>query len=353
MAIDYDKFLSWAESRWHGDVVVKGDEIKLNSPFCEDYKHHLWCNVAGGKKDRPNGVFHCWKTEERGSLISLVMFQDGCAYEEALEILGGEDTFLVDAEAQLAAMFDGTADATVEVVESVELRLPPNTYLLTDLEPSNFYRVGAEVYMFSRKLSPKGLMVCTGGKLGDIDYKNRIIIPYYDRYGDLIYFNGRYLGTSKKIPKYLGPPKNLGVGKGDVIYFPSWPPSGVKIYLAEGEFDALTLQLTGLWSAAFGGKEISEKQVEILRNLQPVLCLDNDRAGKNSLPEIGAAMMRGGISPVRYVRPPGEYKDWNAMLQKLGPRIIAAYIKNQEKPLDVLEWEIRSGVVAKNFLPDD
>lgn len=352
MSVDFDKFLAWAESRWDGDVVVKGEEIRLNSPFTEDYKHKMWCNCSGGKKKRNNGVFHCWKTEERGTLVSLVMFKDKCSYEEALEILGGSDTFLAEAELKLEEIFYNSNQESATVVEEkkMTLSLPPNSYKIKDLPESDFYRINAEMHLSERKIPTDGLLVCIGGKIGDIDYTNRIIIPYYDKYGDLIYFNARYLGNEKRVPKYMGPPKELGIGKSDILYFPAWPEQGSKIHLTEGELDAKVLKMSGMWSGAFGGKEISDKHAQILRDLESkvVLCLDNDKAGKDSLPEIGLSCIKSGLS-VEYVFPSKGYKDWNEMFLKLNAKIINAYIKKSTEPFDIFEWEIKTGKASKNL----
>ena len=162
------------------------------------------------------------------------------------------------------------------------------------------------------------------------------------------------MGSSKKVPKYLGPPKELGIGKSDVLYFPSWPPPESKVFLTEGEFDSKVLRLCGLWSGAFGGKELGDKQIEILRSLNSniVLCLDNDSAGKDSLPEIATSLAKGGM-PVEYVRPSGGFKDWNQMYEMMPEKIIRAYVTKSAKPFDIFEWEIKTGKVAKNFLNED
>ena len=47
--IDFEKFLDWAESRFD-NIVVSGDEVKVDSIFCEDHKQKMWCNPYGGKK---------------------------------------------------------------------------------------------------------------------------------------------------------------------------------------------------------------------------------------------------------------------------------------------------------------
>jgi hypothetical protein len=279
--IDFEKFLEWAESRF-GDVVVKGDEIKVNSIFADDYKQHLWCNPYGGKHDRPNGVFHCWKTDTKGSLVSLVMQVDGCTYEEALEILGGSDARMAVLEKQVQELFAKKKEPVIEELEPVEpksdkLELPPFTYRFEDLPSASYHRVNAEVYMFNRKLSTEGLMVCTRG-----EYRQRIIIPYYDPKGDLIYWNGRYIGDSDKVTKYRGPKKEVGIGKGDVLYMPEWPEKGSVVYLTEGELDALSIKKSKLHAGGFGGKSLTDIQIEILRSTGyiPVICLDSDSAGK-------------------------------------------------------------------------
>lgn len=330
MAIDFDLFLSWAEARFK-DVIVKGDEIKINSIFCEDYKHHLWCNPSGGKNHLPYGVFHCWKTDIKGSLISLVMKVDNCSFEDALEILDSTNTRLEDLEKKVSEIFEKKSNQNFIEIEKTKIDFPKGTYFFDDLPSINYYRKNAEEYLGKRKISSKGLMICTEG-----EYKNRIIIPYYNKNGELIYYNGRYLGDNSNL-RYLGPPKSLGIGKGDVLFIPEWPADGEKIYLAEGEFDALSLRQCGYYSAAFGGKALSDAQVEILKPYIPVLCLDADKAGAEALIKMGDYLLKKGFSEVYFVRAPKEYKDWNGMLQNNSEKIVRFYISKNEKKYDFLK----------------
>jgi DNA primase len=325
MAIDFDLFLSWAESRFDG-VVVKGNEIKLNSIFCEDYKHHLWCNPSGGKNNVPYGVFHCWKTDTKGSLVSLVMQVDKCSFEDALEILDSPNHSLDNLEKQVQEVFENKTQKYVEI-EKASIELPQGTYRFDDLPSSNYYKKNAEDYLKNRKISKDNLFICVSGQ-----YKNRIIIPYYNKNGDLIYYNGRYVGETNL--RYMGPPKELGIGKGDVLYVPKWPKDGDKIYLAEGEFDAMSLSQCGFYSAAFGGKNLSEAQINIIRKYTPVLCLDADKAGAEALLFMGDLLLKKGFEEVYYVRASKEHKDWNSMYQQDGEKIVRAYIKYNEKIYD-------------------
>jgi DNA primase len=335
MSIDFDKFLSWAESRFD-DVIVKGNEIKINSVFCDDRKHHLWCNPSGGKNANSHGVYHCWKSENKGSLISLVMLVDKCTYEEAVGALDAPaDGDLADLERRVQELFKEKPAA--EQTAQKGLELPPDCYLFKELPSTHGLKSMAEEYLRKRKISTKGLFLCSRGR-----YRNRIVIPYLDKDGAIIYYNGRYVGDPGDNLRYMGPPKELGVGKGDVMYSPAWPKTGEKIYITEGEFDAMSLWQCGFHSAALGGKAATEKQISMIKEFKPVLCLDADDAGTEALSKIASTLMTKGIS-VSYVKPCKEYKDWNGLLEEKGERILREYVRTQERPYNespaIGDWE--------------
>lgn len=326
MSIDFDKFLEWAQSRFD-DVVIKGEEILLNSIFCEDRKHHLWCNPYGGKKNNDNGVYHCWKSDSKGSLVGLVMQVEKCTYDQACEILNASRGSLVDLEKKVQEMFEEKYKEPEEShVQEEGLDFPLNCYFFEELPSSNQIKKSAEEYLNKRCLDTKQLMICTSGR-----YKNRIVIPYYDRDKKLIYYNARSIGNSEGVLRYLGPPKELGIGKGDVIYAQEWPEYGEKIYITEGEFDAMSLNKCGFKSAALGGKNMTDKQIEMIKNYIPVLCLDADDAGGDALIKIANKLLSKGINQIFYVRPCLEFKDWNGLLVEKGDKILKYYIKTQEK----------------------
>lgn len=346
MSIDFDKFLSWAESRFD-DVIVSGNEIKINSIFCEDRKHHLWCNPSGGKTGNSHGVYHCWKSDSKGSLLGLVMLVDKCTYEEALEILDAPaEGNLADLERRVQELFGGSPSVQQEP-EKKGLELPSDCYLFDELPSYHGLKSMAEEYLKKRKISTKGLFLCTRGR-----YRNRIIIPYRNKEGSIVYYNGRYVGDPGDNLRYMGPPKELGVGKGDVMYSPEWPKAGEKIYITEGEFDAMAIWQCGFHAAALGGKSATEKQISMIKEYKPVLCLDADEAGREALLKIASALMTKGLH-VSYVRPCGEYKDWNGLLEEKGERILREYIKTQENPYNespaMGDWE-GTRIAMKNIV---
>ncbi len=338
--IDFDSFLQWAEDRFPGNVVVKGNEVKINSIFAEDQGHHLWCSVSGGKYHREDGCYRCFYTENKGTLIGLVMLVDQCSYEEARDVLSGRTPIGV-LEERMEKMFAELDGNYFTPKPENKLKLPESCFLISEMSAASLYRMEAESYLTSRKLPINGLYYCTGG-----EFRNRIVIPYYDAVGKLIYWNSRHL--NKKIqPRYRGPDKSVGVGKGDVLYLPRWPEDGSKVYLTEGEFDTLTLFLCGFSGVACGGKTLSDIQLEMLRSRQYKVCLcpDNDKRvlesaapGRVAMVEMAKKLFSVFLS-VSYVFPPKVFKDWNDMLVAHKPAIITEYIREMERSLDPLILE--------------
>jgi DNA primase len=329
--IDFDKFVDWAESRF-GEVVIKGDEVKVNSIFQDDTKHKMWCNPYGGKTGVKSGVYHCWKSGESGTLIELVMKVDNCSYEEAFETLGGsQTTSFRELEQKMVEFFNNIQKQKLRKKEEPEseLKLPLNTFYISKLPKDDFYRMEAELQLTTRKIPIDNLMVCTEG-----DYRNRIVIPYRDENNELIYFNSRLLWDHKKLPKYLGPKKECGVGKGDVVFMPQWPSTGTRIYLTEGEFDAMSLNIAGFYGCAVGGKEITENQMGLISKYSVTIGLDNDEAGFDALIKIGDSLLEKGFQNTKYISPPTKYKDWNEMLEDLSPQLIKKYIERYERSYD-------------------
>lgn len=316
--IDHSKFLEWAYKSLRN--VKDGSEITANSIFTDDNKRKLYCNTD-------KNVYHCFKSENSGSLYKLVSIVEKCTYEEAVEILGGNKDFH-SLEQKINDIFNKEKKATFE--QSVKISVPPGTYLINELSDSNPIKIKATDYLKSRKVNNPNLMVCVYG-----NYANRIIIPYYNEIGDLIYWNARALGDSNV--KYIVP-KNVGVGKGDVIYFPSWPTTN-KVYLCEGEFNALSLSQLNLQSGACGGKEISNEQHDILNNYDIVICFDNDKAGINATYKKCKALKQHNMYRIiKYVFPPVEYNDWNEYYINQENNVFN-FIINNEKLFDEIKYQ--------------
>ena len=321
-----EKFLDWASVKF-GSLEKKGDEICVNSIFTTDQKKKLWCNPRGGKNKIKYGVFHCWKSGKKGTLVSLVMEVEKCSKQKAMEILGFEKESVVAPE-EINFDFDFGPQINLFAYEDNQkvLSMPPFTFPI-NTAPSVYYERSRK-YLSSRKIPVTDFFVCTGGK-----YENRIVIPYYNSKKQLIYFNSRALDNNPL--RYRGPEKEIGVGKEDVIYFPAVPDAGSTVYLCEGEFDAYSLYLCGLNSAACGGKNLSDKQAIILSPYKIVFAFDADDAGQSSLPIIKNRIMQYGSFPdCQFVSPPYELKDWNNFYCKFDETIVKAYVHANTKEVE-------------------
>ena len=119
------------------------------------------------------------------------------------------------------------------------------------------------------------------------------------------------------------------------MFFTNFPERGEKIYLCEGEFDALTLNLIGLNAVACGGKNLSEKQAIILSNYKICLSLDFDNAGKQALNKMYNTLISFGFidtnDRISVSLPPESYKDWNKFYTTHGGKIVLEYIRRTER----------------------
>lgn len=339
--IDYDMFYEWCKDRF-GESNIKvrntthGVEICTHSFFAQkngidDHKFHLWMSPSGGKSKHPEiGSYRCWLTDEMGSLVSLVSKYDRIDYDEAEELICGS-TSLRMLEKRVNDFF-GIKDEVpieLEIVEKKEFSFPDFTFYIDKMSDNNFWKIRAVNYLSERKIPTEGLYVCTE----DEEYGNRIILPWYDKSENLFFWNARTMSKNNKLIRYLKPKNG---DQESALFMTEWPDDGTKIYIMEGEFDALTLQLAGYVGCACGGKHLSDSQIELIRNYEPVLVFDTDEAGLKALIDVGNSLLERGFPKVSYVRPPKIYKDWNKFLQNHDIGKIKSYIEKYEKPFTIM-----------------
>jgi len=335
MAVDYEIFYNWAKDRFgENNLKVRntkhGVEICTHSYFAQrhgidDNKFHLWMSPCGGKSKHPaSGSYRCWKTDSMGSLVSLVAQYDGIDYDDAEEMICGSSSLRV--LEQRVNEFFGHKEESFIVPESepTVFQFPDFTFYINRMSDHNFWKIRAQAYLSERKIPTEGLYVCTE----DPEYGNRIILPWYDKEEKLFFWNARTMSKKNKVIRYL---KTSKADQDSALFMTEWPLPGTKIYIMEGEFDAITLQLAGYVGCACGGKHLSDAQIELIRSYEPVLVFDTDEAGLKALIDSGNSLLERGFPKVSYVRPPIAYKDWNKLLQCRDIQTVKAYIDKFEK----------------------
>ena len=334
--IDYNSFLAWAEKRFGVEnIKISGNEICTHSVFTEDHKYHLCMNPFGGKKEREGGVYRCWKSNKFGSLISLVSRLDNISYEEAEDLIC--NSLSLRALELKVEEFFGQFDNTMPkeqpapiALSKRNLKLPPETYRFEELH--DFDKEKFRNYITRRKLPLEDFYYCVGG-----DYYDRVVIPYRNEVGDIIWYNARTI-NDKNSQKYMKP-KEKEFDQDNCLYFTSFPSPKTKIYLTEGEFDAKALAICGFTGVAGGGKTLTDSQIEIIRKYTPVLAFDNDEKapvnyGLKSTIDVGNQLIAKGFHELYYIRPSKGFKDWNEILMKMNPDVIKHYVDKYEKRLN-------------------
>jgi len=153
------------------------------------------------------------------------------------------------------------------------------------------------------------------------DYKNRIIIPIFGQYGEVIYFQGRATNSDIK-PKYLNP--SLSDKKMIIMNLHKFDPYKY-IIITEGPLDAI---LVGNQGTCVFGSTITDKFLEILMkktNKGIIVALDNDETGiKETMKIINKS--NHGKKLFYFTMPDKKIKDINQLVIEKGITEVYGYI---------------------------
>jgi len=103
--------------------------------------------------------------------------------------------------------------------------------------------------------------------LKDKPEKNIVIIPYYDSEDQLLYERKRYYGNDNTIPKYMSPSREEMLGGHSWLYgLWNLQENLKKVVITEGEFNAISVSLTGYDVLAVAGQSFSltEKKLDTI-----------------------------------------------------------------------------------------
>lgn len=264
--------------------TTRSDEIRICCDFCDDDKFHGYISTS-------KEVFHCFRCHasqapgKRGySAFFFLRKVHRLSYTEALEILRSKDevTNLLASTKRdkLSDVVERLSEATEEFVEEEKDKIEfPESYLMSPDHKSTINkkawkyikkRLGKKTSHWVRELE---FRYCTRGP-----YSGRILLPVYDEFHRLIYFQGRAFMPETLIPPYLNPP----------LERPLFSPTGFLgelVILVEGYFDALAI---GNGGVAVFGSNLTDKQFKTIIELAPsrlIMCFDDDAAGRHGLIE--------------------------------------------------------------------
>lgn len=237
-----------------GTYERSNDEILFFCPKCDHEKRKLSINIE-------KNVFKCWVCDYKGNKI------DPLIRDRDLKDKWRSLTNQVDLS-RFEEMF--SFDSEEDKHELLELPEHFSTLATPNLSPLG---KKARDYLLDRGVSIEQIYLYKMGFCFHGAYKNRIIIPSYDRTGNLNYYIARSFADDYN--KYKNPPCSKDVIFNDI--FVDWEK---PIVLVEGFFDCLKYDnsVPVLGSTLNTRSKLFSKVVEKCKTVY--LCLDKDAKQK-------------------------------------------------------------------------
>jgi DNA primase len=194
-----------------GHCYKSKDEHLFNCPKCKHHKAKLSVNFD-------KNVFKCWVCDYLGKDIGKLVYSYGkSSHKQTWNSIAG----IVD--------FSEFQNKTEEIVK---ITLPKEFISLTgqDITPLS---VPARMYLKSRGITKEDIMWWKIGFCPDGEFKERIIIPSFDEYGELNYFIARSYSSSEWM-RYKNPQSER-----DFVFNELYLDWNKDITIVEGVFDAI------------------------------------------------------------------------------------------------------------------
>lgn len=260
------------------DGWVKGDEVIFKCTYSKgcNGQHHKDKLQVNLKSD----IFHCWVCGWSGGSLLKILWR-----------LGEDDPdyrdYLAEHEKNPNKDHDG------KVYEAV--RLPKEFQTLSRPTRSPYFHQ-AIAYLTGRGITSEDILDYKLGYCEEGHYKDRIIVPSFDEYGELNFFVGRGI-WERTSPPYLS-----GRFDKDIIFNDLLIDWSKPITLVEGPFDAFK---AGLNAIPLQGKLPSKKLVSKICRLLPktYVSLDID-AGADML-KIAGDLVSNGVETLIINMPDG------------------------------------------------
>lgn len=267
-----------------------------------------WCADDVGSPDNKynmetsfdEGVFHCWSCNKSGRISRLIKERGSSSlFTEYLSILSD----IKDSAYYNIDMFKNDGSSFYE--EQVRL---PRTFRKINLENEDSTLSG---YLLSRGITQDIIDYYNIGVTSTLNeeykWRDRIILPSYNSFGDLNYFVGRtYIGNDKRA-KY----RNCDVDKSRIIFNECHIEWDSDIYLVEGALDSIYLPN----AVSMLGKTVSDdsvlyKSLISKSNAGIVICLDSDTS-LDEIKRIYSPLYLSGLKDrLSYVRLGTEELPW-------------------------------------------
>lgn len=231
------------------------DNYAYHCPFCNHRKPKLEVNLLTNEKHE--NFWHCWTCEAKGKTLESLFKRLRVPSDKLFELR----TYVKGNNQEIQSK-----QAGIKV-----LTLPKEFVSLAKSDPKNLTYRHAIHYLETRGYTLEDIIKYNIGYCETGKYRNRIIVPSYNRDGSLNYFVAR---SFEKDParKYDAPTCN----KNEIIGFENFINWKVPIILCEGAFDAMSIKRNAI---PLFGKTLSTALKSKLSEIEiktVYLALDND-----------------------------------------------------------------------------
>jgi DNA primase len=177
------------------------------------------------------------------------------------------------------------------------------------------------------------LTVREGDERGGYDrFRDRLMFPIRNDYGEVIAFSGRILNDTQKEAKYVNSPETPVFSKGRVLFGldKSKRPmiEAGEAVVMEGQIDLISAFEQGVTNVvAPQGTAFTPEQARLLRRFveRVILCFDSDTAGQNAVEKSLPALLAAGIGVKVASLPKGE--DPDSLIRKRGVEAFRTLLK--------------------------
>ena len=199
-----------------GNNYRSNDEHLFFCPFCKHHKRKMSINIS-------KNTYKCWICDSRGKNIYTLVRKFGNHFQKQKWQSFEENVDILDFD----NIFEEKEEETIQRISLPKefISLANKNLSLTANTPLNYLR--------KRGINSADILKWKIGYCEDGEYRNRIIIPSFNRDGNCNYFVART--WTKDWLKYKNPPASKNVVFNELMI--NWDE---PIVLVEGIFDAIT-----------------------------------------------------------------------------------------------------------------
>lgn len=309
--------------------------------------------------DEKKQLFHCFGCGVGGDVVSFIMQKEGLSYPESLEYLANKAGIRMEysnnyeANPRNKELYKINKDIMMFYYKNLLTNKEAITYLknrgLSGKIVNRFMLGFAKNswqdlcdYIEFRGYDKKDLedigLIKKSSKGNYYDkYRNRIIFPIINHYGNVIGFGGRAI--AEEMPKYLNSPESDIFKKRFNLYGLNIfkKQKGTDIILVEGYMDVIALNNFGIdYAVASLGTALTPEQAKLIKRYAEnvYICYDRDSAGINATNKAIEIFLDANVKPKIITLEEG--LDPDDFIKKYGKE---TFLEKKENALDAYNYK--------------